>query len=131
MNRAAKALAFLGGPWATYVDARTHAVRWADVIIAGHSNGADHAGYVSKKFNVSWAVLFAGPNDAVDVWVHARRVLHVVPARPRQVAMPLLLARRHPASRTLPAKYQACMQGHCHMQAVASLWFGSMLPGLH
>ena len=69
VNRAAKALAFLGGPWATYLDVRTHTVtvRWADVIIAGHSNGADHAGFVGKNFNVSRALLFAGPNDSVDV----------------------------------------------------------------
>jgi hypothetical protein len=53
VNRAAKALAYLGAPWSTYLDSTQKAVRWSDVIIAGHSNGADHAGFLSKNFNVS------------------------------------------------------------------------------
>jgi hypothetical protein len=64
VNRAAKALAYLGPPWSHYLDS-TKAVRWSDVIIAGHSNGADHAGFLSKNFNVSRALMFAGPNDNV------------------------------------------------------------------
>ena len=65
VNRVAKALAFLGPPWSDYLDAETKAVRWSDVIISGHSNGADHAGFLSKNFNVSRALMFAGPNDNV------------------------------------------------------------------
>ena len=64
VNRAAKALAYLGAPWSTYLDS-TKAVRWSDVIIAGHSNGADHAGFLAKNFNVSRALMFAGPNDNI------------------------------------------------------------------
>jgi hypothetical protein len=66
VNRATKALAFLGEPWLSYVDPETQQVRWADVTIAGHYNGADHAGFLAKNFNVSRALLLAGPNDSVD-----------------------------------------------------------------
>jgi hypothetical protein len=67
-NRAAKALAALGAPWSTFLTAAGD-VRWSDVILAGHSNGADHAGFLSKTFAVRRALLLAGPND----WVGARR----------------------------------------------------------
>merc|ERR1711939_265322 len=35
------------------------------IIISGHSNGADHTGFVSKTFNVSRAIMIAGANDYV------------------------------------------------------------------
>ena len=65
INRVAKALVHLGEPWSSHVHAATGEVQWSGVIIAGHSNGADHAGFLSKNFNVSRAMLFAGPNDNI------------------------------------------------------------------
>lgn len=65
VERSAAALKYLGAPWSRYLDPTTNAVRWSDVIIAGHSNGADHAGFLSKNYNVSRALMFAGPNDSV------------------------------------------------------------------
>ena len=69
VNRVAKALAYLGKPWSSYLtDAQE--VRWSDVIIAGHSNGADHTAFLAKNYNVSRALIFAGPNDWVggETW---------------------------------------------------------------
>jgi len=65
VNRVAKALAYLGPPFDVHLDPATREVLWSSVIVAGHSNGADHAGFLAKNFNVSRAVMFAGPNDNV------------------------------------------------------------------
>jgi hypothetical protein len=63
-NRIAKALVALGPPWSRWaVNGSTP--DWPNIIIAGHSNGADHAAFASKVFPVSRALLFAGANDQV------------------------------------------------------------------
>jgi len=38
-------------------------LRWSDVVIAGHSQGASHASYVAGKKDVKGALLFSGPQD--------------------------------------------------------------------
>lgn len=65
VSRVSTALRFLGAPWSGYLDSATQRPRWRDVIIAGHSNGADHAAFLAKSFRVSRALLFSGPNDYV------------------------------------------------------------------
>jgi hypothetical protein len=64
-NRLAKALIKLGAPWTKWVQ-NSGTPDWSNVIISGHSNGADHASFVAKTFNVSRALTFAGANDMVD-----------------------------------------------------------------
>ena len=64
VNRVAKALLTLGPPWSGWLTA-DNAPDWPNIVIAGHSNGADHAGFVAKTFNVSRALMIAGANDMV------------------------------------------------------------------
>ena len=39
------------------------AVDWSRVIVAGHSQGACHVGWISKRFAVQRAIMFSGTND--------------------------------------------------------------------
>ena len=64
VNRLAKALAKLGPPWTGWLRA-DGSLDWANIIVSGHSNGADHSGFTAKTFNVSRALMFAGANDMV------------------------------------------------------------------
>lgn len=64
VNRIGKALGYLGGPWSRWLD-NAGAPRWSDITIAGHSNGADHAGILAKTFHTRRAIFFSGPNDYV------------------------------------------------------------------
>lgn len=64
-NRLSKALLKLGAPWSKWLTS-TGAPDWSNIIISGHSNGADHASFVAKTFNVSRSLTFAGANDMVD-----------------------------------------------------------------
>ena len=64
-NRLAKALLKLGAPWSKWLTG-SGAPDWSSIIIAGHSNGADHASFVAKTFSVARALTFAGANDMVD-----------------------------------------------------------------
>ena len=74
VNRVAKALLTLGPPWSSWLK-RDLTPDWPNIIIAGHSNGADHAGFVAKTFNVSRALMIAGANDMVgSVRSEERRV---------------------------------------------------------
>ena len=63
VNRIAKALLALGPPWSGWVSGGEP--DWPKIVIAGHSNGADHAAFASKVFPVARALLFAGANDDV------------------------------------------------------------------
>ena len=63
-NRVAKALAHLGAPWSGWLDA-TGTPKWEGIIIAGHSNGADHAAFLAKTYRVARGLFFSGPNDYV------------------------------------------------------------------
>ena len=75
-NRIAKALLALGSPWSRWaVNGSTP--DWRNIIIAGHSNGADHAAFASKIFPVSRVLLFAGANDQIG---SAPRGQYVTPA---------------------------------------------------
>ena len=64
VNRLSKALIALGPPWTGWLDADGYPV-FGKIIIAGHSNGADHAGFFAKTFAVARALMFAGANDMV------------------------------------------------------------------
>ena len=64
-NRIAKALLKLGSPWKQWVTS-AGTPDWANIIISGHSNGADHTSFIAKTFNVSRAITIAGANDMVD-----------------------------------------------------------------
>ena len=75
-NRIAKALLALGSPWSRW-SVNSSAPDWPNIIIAGHSNGADHAAFASKIFPVSRVLLFAGANDQVG---SAPRGQYVTPA---------------------------------------------------
>ena len=83
VNRVAKALLKLGTPWTSWLldDGRTGTGTptpdWSNIIISGHSNGADHAAFLAKTFNVSRALTLAGANDMVDgpnpgTWQHVQ-----------------------------------------------------------
>jgi hypothetical protein len=55
--------------WAQYLDAQGGVV-WSKVSLSGNSQGAGHAGYISKVRRVYRAGLYAGPSD----WVLAANV---------------------------------------------------------
>ena len=83
VNRLAKALSKLGKPWSSWLLA-DGSPDWANIIVSGHSNGADHAGFAAKTFNVSRALMFAGANDMVGPKAkHPRCVLHWKPYKKR------------------------------------------------
>ena len=69
VNRVAKALLTLGPPWSGWLKS-DHSPDWPNIVIAGHSNGADHAGFLAKTFNVSRALMIAGANDMVGSAPH-------------------------------------------------------------
>ena len=64
VNRLAKALTKLGPPWSGWL-LFDGSPDWANIIVSGHSNGADHTGFAAKVFNVSRALMIAGANDNV------------------------------------------------------------------
>ena len=66
-------------------DANADVVDWGNMIIAGHSNGADHAAFLAKHYAVSRAALFAGPQDYVGLGGHDDPAgAHPAPAAPWQ-----------------------------------------------
>jgi hypothetical protein len=70
VNRITKALQYLGHPWTKWVKANSTgdmAPDWGNLVIAGHSNGADNAAFLAKTFKVSRVLLFAGANDMVGL----------------------------------------------------------------
>lgn len=64
-NRLAKALKALAPPWNGWL-AADGSPDWKNIIISGHSNGADHTGFLVKTFSVDRALMFAGANDMID-----------------------------------------------------------------
>ena len=64
VNRLSKALLRLGPPWSGWLRA-DGSLDWSNIIVSGHSNGADHSGFTAKTFNVSRALMFSGANDMV------------------------------------------------------------------
>ena len=41
-------------------------IRWNRFVIAGHSQGAGHAAFLTKTFSLGGTVMFAGPGDVVN-----------------------------------------------------------------
>lgn len=39
---------------------------WSKVVVAGHSQGSGHAGYIGKMFDVDRVLMFSGPQDYLD-----------------------------------------------------------------
>lgn len=48
--------------WGQYLSGEED-INWSKVIVAGHSQGAGHAAYISKKKKVIRSLMFSGPND--------------------------------------------------------------------
>jgi pimeloyl-ACP methyl ester carboxylesterase len=48
--------------WGSFIE-EDGTPRWSKITVAGHSQGAGHAGYLAKKIAVDRVVMFAGPND--------------------------------------------------------------------
>lgn len=66
INRVEKALQYLvkndpGGEWTDYIAGNN--IKWANIIVGGHSQGAGHAAFIGKRFNVSRVLIFSGPQD--------------------------------------------------------------------
>lgn len=53
-----------GEDWAEYLT-DSGGIVWRRVVVAGHSQGAGHALYLSKSYELSGALLLAGPGDFV------------------------------------------------------------------
>ena len=45
------------------------AVDWSQVTVAGHSQGAGHAGFIAKLRDVNRVAMFSGPGDPGAAWV--------------------------------------------------------------
>jgi pimeloyl-ACP methyl ester carboxylesterase len=39
---------------------------WSRIAVAGHSQGAGHAAYIAKKYEVDRVLMFSGPQDYFD-----------------------------------------------------------------
>jgi pimeloyl-ACP methyl ester carboxylesterase len=65
-NRFYKLLVYLNkndpaGQWDTFLSGGQ--IKWSNVIVTGHSQGAGHAAYLAKRFKVARAVMLSGPQD--------------------------------------------------------------------
>lgn len=49
--------------WNTWFDAVHHTVIWTSIVVAGHSQGGGHAGFIAKKHAVGRAVMISSPED--------------------------------------------------------------------
>lgn len=65
-----------GEGWGGYVNGSTP--DWAKIVLAGHGEGADLAGFIGKKKSLARVVLLAGPGDATAVgpatWLASKAV---------------------------------------------------------
>lgn len=48
--------------WSQYLS-ESNTLRWEKIVVAGHSQGSGHAGYLGKKNLVDRVIMFSGPND--------------------------------------------------------------------
>lgn len=69
LNRFRKLLIYLvkhdsAGDWEEFT--RDSEPLWRRIIVAGHSQGAGHAAYLGKMFDVSRVLMFSGPQDYLD-----------------------------------------------------------------
>jgi len=66
VNRVRKALQYLvkndpDGEWNDYIAGNN--IKWQNIIVGGHSQGAGHAAFIGKRFNVNRVLIFSGPQD--------------------------------------------------------------------
>ncbi|MBC8153866.1 MAG: hypothetical protein H7Z72_13235 [Bacteroidetes bacterium] len=66
LNRLAKLLAYLAktypsDAWRQYLDASGQPV-WTNIVVAGHSQGAGHSGFMTKNYPLARAILLANKN---------------------------------------------------------------------
>lgn len=66
LNRLQQLLVYLvqhdaDGNWDAFI--KHGKVRWNKVIVAGHSQGAGHAGYLGQHFSLYRVLMFSGPQD--------------------------------------------------------------------
>jgi hypothetical protein len=69
LNRVQKLLSYLvkhdpQGEWDQFLENGMPA--WDRIIVAGHSQGSGHAGYIGKMFKVDRVLMFSGPQDYMD-----------------------------------------------------------------
>jgi hypothetical protein len=69
LNRLQTLLRYLGkqdpgGGWGDFIENGQPA--WSRIVVAGHSQGAGHAGYIGKLFAVDRVLMFSGPQDYLD-----------------------------------------------------------------
>ena len=79
-NRLTRIIQYLDGKypaenWGQYLDAQTNIV-WPQIVIAGHSQGAGHAGLIAKLFPVVRSLMFADtdwwfPGNRPADWISA------------------------------------------------------------
>lgn len=48
--------------WGQYLTSENE-LNWSKIVVGGHSQGAGHAAYFAKKYEVSRVTMFSGPND--------------------------------------------------------------------
>ena len=51
--------------WEAFIDAGNERPDWSRIVVAGHSQGAGHAAYLTRDIRLAGAVLFAGPGDNI------------------------------------------------------------------
>jgi len=49
------------GGWGEFI--KGNKIQWEKVVVGGHSQGAGHAAFIGKHFNVSRVLIFSGPQD--------------------------------------------------------------------
>lgn len=69
LNRLQKLLLWLvqndpAGGWSEFI--RNGQPVWRHILVAGHSQGAGHAAYLGKLFQVDRVLMFSGPQDYLD-----------------------------------------------------------------
>lgn len=69
LNRFEKLLVYLAaqdakGGWREFL--KHGKPDWSKIVVAGHSQGSGHAGYIGKMFDVDRVLMFSGPQDYMD-----------------------------------------------------------------
>lgn len=73
VNRFSKLLVYLvthdpGGGWSEFV--KDSQPRWDRIVVGGHSQGAGHAAFLGKCFDLAGVLMFSGPQDYLKVYNH-------------------------------------------------------------
>lgn len=90
VNRIAKLLAYNhaqdpAGGWDRYLDAAGQP-RWNLIAVGGHSQGAGHAGYLSRLKSLAGVIMFAGPSDVLADGTQASWVSWPAATDPSRIA---------------------------------------------